>query len=72
MSTNHGGTSAPIENGPGNENPSEKGPEEESAGEGEVVPTKRSREVKPVPGPGAPLVPDHQNIDSNPIDPRVF
>ena len=64
------------QNGPGNENPSEKGPEDETgdtpASPDRGVPTKRSREVKPIPGPGAPMVPDHQNIDSNPIDPRVF
>ena len=63
-------------NGPGSENPTEKGPEDETGSNptssDRVVPTKRSREVKPIPGPGAPMVPDHQNIDSNPVDPRVF
>ena len=66
-----------TKNGPGNENPNEKGPENETenapaSSDPQRVPTKRSRELKPIPGPGAPMVPDHQNIDSNPIDPRVF
>lgn len=62
--------------GPGNENPSHAGPEGESAGEpSENLPStkpERKERLKPIPGPGAPMVPDHQNIDSNPIDPRVF
>lgn len=61
-----------TQNGPGNQNPSPEGPEGETTAPSDRVPTKRSRELKPIPGPGAPLVPDHQNIDSNPIDPRVF
>lgn len=65
-----------IENGPGNENPSEKGAEEETqdapASLDGAVSTRRSEDLRPIPRPGAPMVPDHPNIDANPIDPRVF
>ena len=59
--------------GPGDENPSPEGPEGEHVGEDEGDASERSdRDLKQIPGPGAPMTPDHQNIDSNPIDPRVF
>lgn len=61
--------------GPGDENPSPGGPNSEKVGEREEerVPSQRGgKELDPIPGPGAPMVPDHQNIDANPIDPRVF
>ncbi|MBX3231468.1 MAG: hypothetical protein KIT84_24445 [Labilithrix sp.] len=62
----------------GSEDPSPTGPEGERVGdddardEGDDAPKKSNKELEPIPGPGAPLVPDHPTIDSNPIDPRVF
>lgn len=58
--------------GPSNQNPSPSGPEAES--DSSAAPTIKlpNKELQPIPGPGAPMIPDHQNIDSNPIDPRVF
>lgn len=60
--------------GPGDENPSPEGPEGEKVGDDEAAAdSQRSeKDLKPIPGPGAPMVPDHSNIDANPIDPRVF
>jgi hypothetical protein len=60
-----------MKNGPGDENP--KGPDRERVGDDEPVSSQRTnKELKPIPGPGAPMIPDHPNIDANPIDPRVF
>ena len=59
----------------GNENPSPTGPEGERAGDREETPDEpapSNRKLDPIPGPGAPMVPDHATIDANPIDPRVF
>ena len=64
---------------PRSEDPSPTGPEGERVGVHDErdperpEPSRRDdKELKPIPGPGAPMVPDHSNIDSNPIDPRVF
>jgi len=54
----------------GGENPDPRGPEEEKTGE-EPKETD-PKELKPIPGPGAPVVPNPATPDANPIDPRVF
>jgi len=58
----------------GNDNPSPAGPEGERAGDVDETEeaVESNKKLDPIPGPGAPMVPDHQSIDSNPIDPRVF
>ncbi len=66
---------AAILAGPGDEDPSPEGPEGENIGDDDSLPESSERsdkDLQPIPGPGAPMVPDHQNIDANPIDPRVF
>ncbi len=67
---------------PRSEDPSPEGPEgepvgEEDEAEGEGESDKgtqgdKNAESKPLPGPGAPVVPEHGSPDANPIDPRVF
>lgn len=58
----------------GGENPSPTGPEGERVGDNDEPRSsdKDNKKLEPIPGPGAPMIPDHSTIDANPIDPRVF
>jgi hypothetical protein len=61
-------TAAPAHQPRRGEDPGPSGPEGEPVGDDE----EQLASSEPVPGPGAPMVPEHGAPDANPIDPRVF